>query len=760
MQEVSLQPGRETTRTRLIARTRARCRLPRSSFFASRSRTSLAVLLIASFALPLLAETAPVSRPKVGLALSGGGATGFAHVGVLKVLEEMNVPIDYIAGTSMGALIGALYASGMSPEEIEREITAFGWDDSLNDRTSYDKLVYRRKQDIARYPSTIEFGLEDGKLRGASAYSTGQKVSFMLGRYLLPVLDRRDFSSFPIPFAALATDLGTGEAVVLSTGDIAQALRASMSVPGVLTPVEIDGRILVDGGISMNLPVDVVRRMGADVVIAIDIGAPMRSPETLTSSIAVLNQISTMLTRANMAPQLETADLVLAPDISNFGTFDFDKSAEILALGVEEANAKRDMLAKFAADPAVSIPRPRLPREREFVVDEIRVVGNDFVEERFVREQMTTRVGEPLDPDRLEADIQKLFGYGDFLGISFSIETENEKEILVILVTEKPWGPTYVRAGLAVEFVPEDVNLDLLFSISRRWINERGAEWRTDIALGQRSTIETEIYQPLHFVRPGFLSVGALYRDDELDLYSDNEVISTFGTQDVAVVADVGKEFGKSGEARLGVFYRRADGRNETGPDILESFHETYGGLRASLQIDTLDNPFIPLEGFKISLDAFAPLEGLGADDDNVTATLDATAFGKLWKNTFFCGLYLHDTFGGESAAIDWAFLGGLFNHSGFARGQRYGPAAAVGRLGWYSEIVKFRTMFGRGIYAGAMVEAGDAYQELADVDLGELKVSWTGLVSAHTNYGPVIVAISKATDSDLQYYITVGRTF
>jgi NTE family protein len=733
---------------------------PDCSILESRLRTSVAALLIASLALPVAAQTEQSSRPKIGLALSGGGATGFAHIGVLKVLEEMNVPIDYIAGTSMGALIGALYASGMSPEEIEREVAAFDWDDALDDRTSYDKLVYRRKQDIARYPSTIEFGLKDGRLRGASAYSTGQKVSFMLGRYLLPVLDRREFSSFPIPFAAMATDLGTGEAVVLSTGDIAEAVRASMSIPGVLTPVEIDGRFLVDGGMSMNVPVDVVRQMGADIVIAIDIGAPLRSPESLTSSLAVLNQVSTMLTRANMAPQLAAADLVLAPDISSYSTFDFAKSSEIVALGVEEASAASEMLAKYGVDPALALPRPRLSRERELVVDEIRVVGNAVVEEQFVREQMTTLVGQPLDLDRLESDIERLFGYGDFLGISFSIETENERGVLVIRVTEKPWGPTYVRAGLAVAFVPEDVNLDVLVSVSRRWINTRGAEWRTDVALGQRSMIETEFYQPRQFDRPGFLSFSAFYRDDELDLYSGNEVISTFGTQDAAVVAEVGAEFGTKGEARLGVFYRRADGRGETGPEILESFHETYGGLRGSLQIDTLDNPFIPLEGFKFSLDATAPLRGLGAEDDSVTATVDVTGFGKLGKNTFFWGLFLHDTLRGEGSPIDWAFLGGLFNHSGFARGQLYGPAAAVGRLGWYFEIVKLRTVFGRGIYAGATVEAGDAYEELGDVDLGELKYSWTGLVSAHTNYGPVILAISKGTDSDLQYYITVGRTF
>lgn len=721
------------------------------------NRFAFAALFISFVSLPAVAQTA---RPKIGLALSGGGATGFAHVGVLKALEEMNVPIDYVAGTSMGALIGALYASGMSPEEIEREIETFDWDDALDDRTSYENLVYRRKQDIARYPSTIEFGLEHGRLRGAGAYSTGQKVSFMLGRYLLPVLDRRDFSSFPIPFAAVATDLGTGEAVVLASGDISEAVRASMSVPGVLTPVEIDGRFLVDGGLSMNVPVDVVRKMGADIVIAIDIGAPLKAPESLTSSIAVLNQVSTMLTRANMAPQLEKADLVLTPDITNYGTFDFAKSVEIVALGVAEANAKRAALEKYAADPTVRIPRMRLPREREFVVDEIRVVGEAFVEELFIREQLKARVGAPLDLDRLEVDIQRLFGYGDFLGISFSIETEGEKKILVIRVTVKPWGPTYVRAGLAAAFVPEDVNLDVLFSVSRRWINKSGAEWRTDVALGQRSKIETEFYQPRHLDRPGFLSAGALYRDDELDLYDGNDVVSTFGAQDVAVFADVGTEFGTKGEARLGVFYRRADGRGETGPTIVDSFHEKYGGIRGSLQIDTLDNPFIPLEGFKFSLDAFAPVEGLGAEDDSLTATLDVTGFGRLGKNTFFCGLYLHDTLQGESPAIDWAFLGGLFNHSGFARGQLYGPAAAVGRLGWYFELVELRALFGRGIYAGAMVEAGDAYEELGDVDPGDLKYSWTGLVSAHTNYGPVILAISKGTDSDVQYYVTVGRTF
>jgi len=724
-------------------------------------RRSLSVMLML---LGMLASTASAdpARPKIGLALSGGGAKGFAHVGVLKVLEEMNIPIDYVAGTSMGAVVGALYASGMSPEEIEKSCATIDWNDALDDSTAYSKLVFRRKQDIERYPSTVEFGINrDGKPKMATAYRTGQKLSFLLGRFLYPVLDQHDFSKFPVPFVAVATDLETGEPVILSKGNIAEAVRASMSIPGVFTNVEIDGKILIDGGTAMNAPVEAVRAMGADIVIAIDIGAPLATREELGSSLATMNQLSTMLTRGNMTRSLATADLVLTPNIVGYGTFDFDKSAEITKLGVDEANAKRADLQKYALD-GPRIERTRLGREREFVVDEIHVVGERFVQEEFVRSQLKTPVGKPLDLDLLEQDVQRLYGYGDFTGISFSIDKSDERNALVIHVTEKPWGPNYVRTGVAFSVVPNDVNINLLLNLSKRWLNQRGAEWRTDISLGQAKLLETEIYQPRrNFSKSGFVSAGLRYKTDKLDLYVDGDAIAQFDTDDLEIITDIGFQFGTKGEARLGLFGRSADGKVEIGPPYLGDYDEDYAGLRAQLRIDTRDNPFIPLSGADVLVEARSAFEASGAEDDYVVATIDANGYSSTGRSTFAYGIHLHDTVTGESSALEWSFLGGLFNHSGYANDELLGPASAVARLGWYFELAELTSVIGRGIYAGGFVEAGDTYTALEDIDFGELKYSYTALLGLNTNYGPVFAAISKGSTNDsLQYYITVGKSF
>jgi len=720
---------------------------------------SAATAILIALALPVVAQE---HRPKIGLALSGGGAKGFAHVGVLKVLEEMNIPIDYVAGTSMGAVVGALYASGMSPDEIEKKCAEIDWNDALDDSTAYSKLVFRRKQDISRYPSTIEFGRSrEGKLKMANAYRTGQKLSFLLGRFLYPVLDQHDFSKFPVPFVAVATNLETGEAVILDKGNIAEVVRASMSIPGVFTTVEIDGKILIDGGTAMNVPVEAVRAMGADIVIAIDIGAPLARRDEMGSSLAIMNQLSTMLTRGNANRSLTGADLVLTPDISGYGTFDFDKSAEITNLGVVEANAKRAELQKYALD-GPKLPRTRLGRERAFVVDEISVVGNKFVEADFVLQQMHTEIGKPLDLDILEEDVQRLYGYGDFNGISFSTETAGGKNNLVIRVTEKPWGPNYIRTGIAFSVVPDDVNVDLLLNLSKRWLNARGAEWRTDVALGQKKIFETEIYQPRrNFSKSGFVSAGLTYTSDKLDLYVDGDRVAEFDTDDLMVIADLGFQFGTKGEARLGLFGRSANGEISIGPPNLGTYDEDYGGLRARFLLDTRDNPFIPLSGASVMVEGLGALESTGAATDNVVVTIDANGWTSAGRSTFTYGLYLHDTVTGTSSALDWSFLGGLFNHSGYARGELLGPASAMARLGWYFELAELTSVVGRGIYAGGFVEAGDTYQALDDVDFGDLKYSYTALLGLNTNYGPVFAAISKGSTNDgLQYYVTVGKSF
>ncbi|TNF84970.1 MAG: patatin, partial [Acidobacteria bacterium] len=315
--------------------------------------SSVAIFLLALaslFPAPGPAAEDP-GRPKIGLALAGGGAKGVAHVGVLQVLEELNVPIDYIAGTSMGAIIAGLYASGLSPDEMEEVLLEIDWIDTLEDETQRKDLAFRRKEEQRRYAMNLQLGIKKSGIVWPTGLKTGQKLYFMLQSLTLPVADVEDFDRLPTPFRAVATDIHTGEAVVLSHGNLATAMRASMAIPTVFTPVSLDGRLLVDGGLSNNVPVDVVSAMGADVVIAVDVGAPLTDRQ-VESMIQVYQQTMRFLTRRNMEPQLAAADLVITPPgVAQYGTLQFGASKKFLATGVEGARENEEALRRWAVSP-------------------------------------------------------------------------------------------------------------------------------------------------------------------------------------------------------------------------------------------------------------------------------------------------------------------------------------------------------------------------------------------------------------------------
>src|SRR5436190_5637240 len=300
-----------------------------------------------SLAAMLVLASIAGARPKIGLALGGGGARGCAHVGILRVLEELHIPVDYIAGTSIGAVVGGLYASGLTPDQIDRALSDTDWRDALNDRTAYKDLAYRRKEDEVRYLTALEAGLRGGHFVLPSGLRSGQKVRFLLQSYLIPVATVRDFSKLPIPFKAVAADIETGDAVVLDHGELADAIRASMSIPGVFSPMEIEGKVLVDGGIADNVPVDVVRAMGADIVIAVDVGSPLLKHEQIESLLSVTGQVMTILTRKNAEKQIRAADIVLTPPVSTFGLMAFGQAREIIDAGRKYARDMAPQLAHF-----------------------------------------------------------------------------------------------------------------------------------------------------------------------------------------------------------------------------------------------------------------------------------------------------------------------------------------------------------------------------------------------------------------------------
>ncbi|HPX81605.1 MAG TPA: patatin-like phospholipase family protein, partial [Syntrophales bacterium] len=409
-------------------------------------------------------------RPlRIGLVLSGGGARGIAHIGVLKVLEEMRVPIHCIAGTSMGAIVGRLYAAGSSPEELEKLVTGIPWHEAFTDKQTVDKLSFRRKQDSMDYKIDFNLGVRNGRLATSRGLVQGQNLNILLKKLLLHTADIKDFDHLKIPFRAVAADIETGDTVVLGKGDLAEALRASMSIPGIFVPMEINGRMLVDGGIANNLPVSVARAMGADIIIVVDIGTPLRTREGLNSTASITAQVMTILIQRNVQAQLRTLkpdDILIQPDLGPLGTTDFSKTETAMKIGAAAVGKMKERLAglsiapeKFqvylahqrrqpseppvidyvkvefkSASPAQASPLPSVKTGSEGKEIDLgsklahlpgvktRAENRTKISPRVLEAQIETKAGEKLNIETLEKDITRLYGLDTFERVDFHLE--------------------------------------------------------------------------------------------------------------------------------------------------------------------------------------------------------------------------------------------------------------------------------------------------------------------------------------------------
>src|SRR5215475_1203099 len=291
----------------------------------------------------------PAGRRRIGLVLSGGGARGLAHIGVLEWFEQHRIPVDYIAGTSMGGLLGGLYATGMRPEEISRLTSRLDWDKLLSGPPSYDELSFRRKEDRRAYPSILEFGWRDG-LRLPLAINPAHYIGLLLDRLTLPYSTVTSFDDLPIPFRCVATDMIAAQPVVLKDGSLAQALRATMAIPGIFTPIEIGGKVLADGGLLDNVPSGVVQAMGADLIIAVNVGTPLGTREDLQSLPGILSQVISVTTIGNERRGLQLADIVITPELDGFSSFDFRDRAVIQQRGYMAATLHATELEALSLD--------------------------------------------------------------------------------------------------------------------------------------------------------------------------------------------------------------------------------------------------------------------------------------------------------------------------------------------------------------------------------------------------------------------------
>jgi NTE family protein len=721
--------------------------------------------------------SAPRARPRIGLVLSGGGARGLAHVGVLKVLERERVPIDVIAGTSMGAIIGGLYASGMHADELETELRRVNWQAVFASRVDRELLSQRRKEEDFEIATALEIGMRDGELRVPLGALSGRGLETLLRRFTLPVRSVHDFDALPIPFRAIATDLENGQAVVLAKGDLALALRSSMSVPGVFAPTEVDGRILGDGGLVNNVPVDVARAMGADVVIVVNIGTPLAGRDALSSVGGLTAQMINILTEQNVQRSLASlapADVLIAPALGPLTAGDFDKVGDLITQGERGAQPVGGRLESLALDPpayaqwqAAHARTPTVPSTLAFVRFEGTEISNP---ERFVS-QLESKPGQVFDAGKAERDARRLAASGDYIRADYLLVNTPQGDGLVFDVEDKPWGPHYFRIGLdlSTDFRGGG-GFNLKISHNRHWLDANGTEWRNRLQIGQTPRWFTELYHPLRWTmgisNDWFVAgYGEILRRSLINY--DNATgteRARLNRSTARVGLDLGQPWGEFGEVRLGVTQVIERFEPEilaaSFPLVTEAVSVRETGLRLGAVIDQLDYANFPQRGYRVVV------ETVGGSTHNSQTDLrerftrfesEATLVHSWGVDTLNGYLRAQGVGAGASAQVGRYSLGGFQQLSGYAADRFDGNHVLFGRLTWYRRSPQ-AFLLTRGAFIGATLEAGNAWLQSSQVSLKDLRTGGSLFVGADTGLGPLYFGLTYAPRGSTGLYLFIGR--
>lgn len=692
-----------------------------------------------------------------------------AHVGVLKVLEELRVPIDAVSGTSMGAIVGGLYASGMSASEIERALTSVDWRDALTDRTSRRELTFRRKQDDLNYLVRLPLGFKDGDFVLPKGLIQGQKLTQMLRGLTLPVSAVSDFDRLPIPFRAVATNIETGRSAVLASGDLATAMRASMSAPGVFAPVTIDGQLLVDGGLTANLPVHAARSMGVDVLIVVDVTYQLQSRDKLGSALEVSNQALAIMIRRDAERQRETlaaTDLLVEPAVGNASAADFGRVAELVHQGEMAARTMTPRLAALALEePAYGehLARRQARDPAEPRVDFVRVDPNSALYQKSIEAVFEPFVGQKLDLGALEQKIEALYGLDTFETVDYRLVREGEQQGLEIAARRKSWGPNYVRFGLNLQ---DDFEGNNAFNAATRLIvteiNSLGAEWLTDLQVGENPQFFTEFYQPLSYVPRYFISPHVDFQVRNLQVLEQQQRIAELRVRTAELGLDVGREFGNWGELRTGL--RRGYGRAKVriGDPTLPEEEFDLGGFFVRMSYDKLDNVNFPHHGGLITAQWDAPREDLGSDLESDLVSLDVLVARSFGKHTLIGWVSGGTTLDEDDANVrDFYSLGGFFQLSGLRAGSVSGPHFGIARLIYYRQIGRPGPGFlNVAAYAGMSLEVGNAWQLRSDASFESARKDGSVFLGLDTFFGPLYLGAGVDDEHDTAYYLFLGRPF
>jgi NTE family protein len=705
-------------------------------------------------------------RPRIGLVLSGGGARGAAHIGVLKVLEELRVPIDYIAGTSMGSIVGGSYASGNTIDQMLNDISTIKTADLATDSPPRQDIAFRRKQDDLKNYIGPELGARGGSLRLPKGVVTGVGLEAVL-RHLAKIKGSIDFDKLPIPFRAVATDIATGKMVVFRSGDLAAVMRASMSVPGAIAPAEVDGKMLVDGGLTRNLPVDVAREMGADVIIAVNLGTPLMRPDQINSLLGVTGQMINILTEQNVQASLASlkpSDILILPLLGDYSAGDFDHMPDTVPIGEAAARKVAAQLSRYSLPPKEYAALRRRQMGAEVAdtrpVDEIRVEGVHRVNPKVVIQEMQTQAGKPLDIKVIDADMRRIYGRGDFEHVGYRLIEEPDKRILVVDAVEKSWGPDYLRFGLGLSSdLQGDAYFNVLAYYRRTWLNSLGGEWRNDLQFGQAQRFSSEFYQPLTVNRYIFVAPMFEYNQYLQWVFQESTPIARYNTRSTDVGLDLGSQFTKYGELRVGLVRGPRTFTLNSGPPSLAppDGKADIGAVRARLRIDQLDSVKFPRSGYAATAEILDSHPGLGARDDYTRWEGDFISAISFGPNTVQFAYKGGGAIGSAPIpAYDQFSFGGFLQLSGYRTGQFYGESLSFGRVVYLRKLSEGTLT--EGVYAGASLEAGRVGGPLVPGSPTGLLTSGSLIFALDTPLGPVYFAYGIAQEGNRSFYFYLGR--
>lgn len=706
------------------------------------------------------AAAAARARPRVGLVLGGGGARGAAHIGVLEVLDRLQVPVDCVAGTSMGALVAGAFAAGRSPASMREEMARAEWGDMFIDDPGYTELNVRNKRTLRRLLPGSELGYTERGVTSPPGVVSGQKIKLFFNRLVYAEQGEPQIEQLPLPVAIIATDIGNGERVVLRSGSLSQAMRASMSVPGLMAPLDWRGRKLVDGGLVDNLPVREARELcDADVVIAVNVGSPLLPPEEVGSLLSVSAQMVAILTEQNVTQSralIGQRDIYIQPDLTGLTAADFDRHGEIAERGRQAAEAVAARLAELAVDPArhaawkARIERGPVTPPR---IDRIEVALPDESLAGRVTQFLGQAAGAPLDVAALQRDLGRVYGDGLYQSVDYTLSRQGERNVLRVTPVEKSWGPDYLRFGLGLNnTLRSGSTFSLRAAYQKTRLNAQGGEVVFSGELGSNFGGAVDLYQPLGSSHRAFVEASLQYQRSSLGYFADDFRLGLFRASQRTVDVALGANLGLLGRARLGAIgsLRRYD--LDTGLPIFPVGPHRVQGWYVDLDLDQLDGAFFPNRGWQARLSWFDSQR-----EPYSRWTADARAAAKLGDWVMLGRVAGTGSPTGRAPFYDAATLGGFLNLSGFAVGQILGDDMRFVQLRGERIIGRMPLGLRGDLRIGLALEAGRMGLRYSEPNrsgwLDSAAIYFGGL----TPFGPAFVAWGRSSSGSSNAYFFVG---